>query len=286
MPLPPTQIKAKEITHRGDRFRVQAKRAEAERSLARRKGVEPLGTVFVDTLEIVSPADTNRFIRGWQLAANDAGLPPRAVLPVKDSARRDEFIEALESQVAYWVGEAEDAQERIDSYDAIDAQRPLKKDGTPRKSKRSSPAYARAVRRRNTAIREITKAEEILGEAVGAEGFLLFDKGGFAAGRRGGYGKRKRFRSTIRTRVYGGRGSIEDAGGVAIVSLHNLEPHATIVARSARHGRPVNYAYQAVRLLGGAGVSKGYIDAIGRVTGWTENRRGLAQGGSRFTKSA
>lgn len=254
--------------------RKKAALAEANTKLVGERTVRELGTVFVDMIERVSPRDTNRFVRAYQMAGNDAGLPPRAVLPINPSSRRDEWIRALEKQAEYWQGQVRYYGRLIDLADRADRESGPKKNGTARKRRSSSPSYRRYQRERTKAEKEVDKSFATLREALGSEGFLLFDKGGFAEGRQARYGKRKRFRTTIRTKDYGGTGSLETVGTISLLTLHNREPHATIVARSARHGRPVDFALAAVRALGGETLRKSTADAIAAVSGYQRGRAG------------
>ncbi len=255
-------------------FRKKAAVNELARRRAAAEAVKPLAAVFVDTMEIVAPRDTNRYVRAWQLAANDAGLPPRAVLPVRSSSKRAEWIKALEGQVDYWARQADKWQRLMTLYEQYDAAHPTKKNGEPRKKRTATASYRRYRRLRDRAAREVKKADEILAEALASEGFLLFDKGGFAPGRAARFGKRKRFRTTIRAKVYGGEGSVMHIGPVTLVRLHNREPHASIVSRSARHGRPLTFALAAVRAFGGRPVRKAWTEALIRVTGFRRGRAG------------
>lgn len=257
------------VALKAEAFRQKIQAAMAQRDRVGEVAVREMGTVFVDAIEAIAPRDTQRFVRAYQEAGNRAGLPPRAVLPVVASRQREKFIEALEKQVEFWDREAARFQYLIDRADAQDAAAGPRKDGRARKLRRNQAWYKKAVRLGRKSVEERERAIATLGDALGSESFLLFDKGRFLNGsKRSGYGKRgKRFRTTIRTKIHGGDGWITTAGPVALLTLHNKESHATIVARAARHGRPVDFALAAVKGVGGARITKKVAREIALVSG-------------------
>lgn len=234
------------------------------------EAVKEMGGVFIDAIEAIAPRDTNRFVRAYQQAGNLAGLAERVLLPVQASRSRDLFIAALEKQAEHWRRRVAYWQGWLDLADAADARNEPTRRGTPRTPRRSLPWYRRYTRQRDRAEIRLNKVLNILSEAVGTESFLLFDKGRFIKGSsRSGKGKRgEKFLSTIRVAAHGGEGWIEMAGPVALLHLRNKEAHASIVARAARHGRPVDYALRAVRGVGGARINGATARALRVATGF------------------
>jgi hypothetical protein len=249
------------------------KKIEAGRDRLDRVGedsVKAMGSVFLDAIEAIAPRDTNRFVRAYQQAGNLAGLEPRPLLPVTASRNRELFLAALQKQAEHWRKREAYWQGWIDRADADDARGLTTKAGKPRKPRRSQPWYRRYLRNRDRAAARLNKVLNILAEATETESFLLFDKGRFIAGsNRSGRGKRgEKFLSTIRAQVHGGEGWVERAGPVALLHLKNKEAHASIVARAARHGRPVDYALRAIKGIGGGKVSRQAAAALRQATGF------------------
>lgn len=237
---------------------------------------------YVDIIEMLSPRDSNRYLRAWQIAANDAGLPARPVLAIKASANRDQYIAALERQVALWAGEYRKHAGWRRRAEQEDAAAGLRRDGTPRARRTKQRWYKDAGRKMRAAQKNLDRAREELEKALKTEGILLIDRGhfsglmndagryasgatgtgfGFGTSRSGGPGKRRR--TTVRDKIYGGEGQITTVitpfGHRTVMTLRNMEPHARIVEK--RH-QVAATAKALMRTSGVRGVEKSTRDAI------------------------
>ncbi|MEM1185218.1 MAG: hypothetical protein AAGI53_09475 [Planctomycetota bacterium] len=233
--------------------------------------------VFVDVVTEITPRDTNRLVRGWVLAANDAGLDIRAVPPIRPSTRRDQWLEALTEQVDYWQGKVKRFAGLRELYEREDRANPLKKDGTPRKRRTRQPYYRKLGRRLRQAERRLGRAEEELAKAAESEGFLFFDRGGFAFGS-GSYTKSGlRKLTSVRDQLYGGTGEVRHVNRKTYLRLHNLEPHATLIERNAKFGHPVRTAMGVAKQLGVRRMSRKAVRELRQVQ--AEARRGGGSAG-------
>ncbi len=224
------------------------------------------GELFIDEVDRRTPRDTNRLIRGWYQAANDADLTYRPLPPLSPSSRREKWLEVLREQVAYWEAEVAEQTRYITLYEEEDAKSPLTKTGRKRKRRTSQPFYRKMVRLRRRAEKRLTRATEELNKALETEAIVLVDQGRFGADVRGYKAGRKAFTksglrklTTVRDRIYGGSGSIERVGRLLILTLHNLEFHASFVERMARFGHPVRTAKMIVRQAGGRTMTRAFI---------------------------
>lgn len=155
-----------------------------------------------------APRDTNRFVRGWIMAARDVKATRVAVPAVKPSRYRAEILAILEGQVAVLAR-------------ALDRKRGVLDRWYTARGRSVSRGYGARLRREVAAAeRRLRRAVEELAKARGESAALLFDA--VRGGRRV---------STVRERIYGGSGAYLEAGGRVFARLHNKEPHARIVER-------------------------------------------------------
>ena len=206
--------------------------------------VEAIGGLLVDTLETLSPRDTNRYVRAWIQAGRDAGVTEKPMPPLRASRNRERYLEKLRAQLEFWAGRLRYARGRMEQYENHDAQARPRKDGTPRAKRTAQPYYAKMKRLARRAEKQIERAARELEKAEGSEAFVFFDVEGITQRRQG------RSLSTVRDTVYGGEGRMLRHGTTAYVELRNKEPHARIVERHPHLGHPVATAKQLVRVAG------------------------------------
>jgi len=156
-----------------------------------------------------SPRDTNRFLRGWLLAAKDVGPIPVIIPALRATSRHSEYIKYLQQELLRLETERKAVAGMIDFWYTSKPNR-----------KRGTPAYNKMTSQVRKMDKWIVRVKEELVKAGGDETVLLMDK------ERG-----KRNYSTVRVGIYGGEGSIRRIGGKTLVRWHNKEPHATIIER-------------------------------------------------------
>lgn len=200
--------------------------------------------VFIEGINEIAPRDTNRYIRGWLLAANDVGLKV-PVVPLEPNSRRTEYLAKLAEQIDSLDKQIEGIEKRLELWYERKGRR-LGAWGRKRKSE------LRKLRRRRV------RAGEELDKALGTEYFSYFDAGSaFEA-------KNKRKLSTVREKIYGGKGEMFTAGGQLFVRLTNMEPHANIVEKRRR---PRDRAMERVRGSGLRRAGRAYIKRIQQTSG-------------------
>lgn len=163
---------------------------------ASREAVKVMGRDFIQEVEMISPRDTNRYVRGWLEAGTAAGVgnfPAPPVVPSRVGEKLKAFFLAQFEKWDYIVRRNE-------------------------RSGRSDKWTRKAIKLRDRAAEELAKYTET---AI-AVGVRVVDGRAFSVGR-------GRNLATVRTKVYGGTGSITRNGHETIVLLHNLEAHASIV---------------------------------------------------------
>lgn len=202
---------------------------------------------FVWQANAMSPRDTHRYVRGWQMAGRDLGVWA-AVEPVQKSARAELHIDVLERQITRLevaIGHVEaGAAEKRRLVDLWFTSRGRKLTPGGRRMQRDAVALETRARQM---YKLLGRAEEELAKYNGAEGAILIDAGKHGQGHRvkpthryGGdparkYPNRSRRLTTVRDKVYGGQGSWQNLGGRRMVfTLHNMEPHASFVERKSR----------------------------------------------------
>lgn len=156
-----------------------------------------------------SPRDTNRFVRGWMLAAKDVGPIPVMIPAVKSTSRHAEYMKYLQKELTRLMNERKAVAGMIDFWYTSKPNR-----------NRNTPAYREMSAKVRKLDKWIVRVQEEIAKAGGDETVLLMDK------ERG-----RRNYSTVRVGVYGGEGSIRRIVGKTLVRWHNKEPHATIIER-------------------------------------------------------
>lgn len=216
-------------------FQSRMNRVLANRSDARTVALTELVEGFVREVIKTAPRDSNRFVRAYQMAGNDLGFGPFAVAIVTDS-RYKANLRRLQNQVNKWeyiVRRYE--REGRTQYKGV------KKTGPDQ-------GYVKAKRFLKRAELELSKLDEtslVIGGRRGARGVSRL--------------------STVRSKVYGGRGSWIVAGGSTIARVHNMEPHASIVQRNTR---VVSNALWKVGRFGAKRVQEKYVKQVAQGTPW------------------
>lgn len=160
---------------------------------ARRSAVRIMGETVIKRVLATSPADTNRYKRGWAEAGNAAGVGIFAVPQYNRSSRYSEMLSKLADAAADW---RYILKTRYDDKGRND-------------------------RHRAKAQAQLEKAEKRLADFLSNESGAVV---GFNL-----YGGGRQF--SARHKIYGGRGRIVSIGDRTYVELHNLEPHATMVEK-------------------------------------------------------
>lgn len=179
--------------------------------------IRALGGAIVDNLRLLSPRDTNRYVRGWLHAGREAGVFGGPIPRLNESKWHKSNLE----QAEIWLQRAEQ-----NHGNAAKRLRDTFPSGAPKRGQ--AKLYGRLSR-------EVDKANGRLNEARLTVGELRTDKYAivFGAGRVVGRGaKQKRLgvgRITLRQKIYGGSGWILDRGTSSTIRLLNHEPHALIL---------------------------------------------------------
>lgn len=159
---------------------------------ARTRGIVTMASIVVWRAVADAPKDTRRFVRGWVLAGNAAGLDPMPVPVLQPPRKRDEIYKRLLRQAWFWamIVRRYEQQARFDAW------------------------YQKAKRKLDRSLEELQKFERTEFGAV------------IAIGIRNRLGTKLR---TVRDKIYGGTGFVVQQRDGAEVVLHNLEPHTSIV---------------------------------------------------------
>lgn len=196
--------------------------------------------VLVNALDSLSPRDTRRYVRGWQMAGRDLGVWS-SVDTVRRSERADLIASRLERQI-------ERIEKAIDTLERdAEKKRELVDLWFTSRGRKLSPGARRMLRRAEKNYLEAARLKVVLGraedqlarfEASGGTAILIYA----SRSRRSrssnqpvdGVKRRSRRRRihTVRDQVYGGVGTMRSiGGGVVLTELHNKEAHASIVER-------------------------------------------------------
>lgn len=208
-----------------------------------------------------TPVDTARDQRGWVQATNQAirgVLPPISLPPLRKSSYKDQIKRRLVRALI----QARTRQKKIDTalayWRRLNSTAPASFRGLSAEDKKNF-RFARARTKKLTqwaqqAADVVRELERQLKELEGNDTAIVI-------GRRLPPGKDKAEQlkkldsrapaishyDTIRTKIYGGRGSISQAGSTWVAELRNLEPHTSIVDAN------VGVVAQAKKAVGGMG---------------------------------
>lgn len=227
------------------RFRAKIAKLTANEPTCTREALKVMGALITDHLESNAPEDTSRYIRGWQQASVQAGCGPRMLRPLNPSSRRQKFLDSLAAQVRYFDGV-------VAHYERI------MEDWYIKPNRKRKGYWHKLVRRRDKAAWRRNRALQELEKYMAHEHALFFDAGAYAER------KNSRQLSTVRTKIYGGTGRILVGTHGAILQLHNLEPHSTIVEKWLK---PMAKASKAVLQFGAKRVGQTYLKELLNGTG-------------------
>lgn len=235
------------ITVRTDTTKLKARLGAVLGTLVplQEEAVELMGQEFKRTAAMISPRDTQRYVRGWMQAGNQAGIPPFALPTIKPSAYIAKSTKRLKRQADRWGKVVEREREVRDYWAQVYTNRYIR-------IGRNDKHGRQAQRKMEAADKRLEKALDIYQSAV--EQLLNLDPTsiliGGKYGLKGGIGNdaarrlnertneqklRKSSLDTVRTQIYGGVGRKMKIGNgrITVISLAQLEPHARIV--EARH---------------------------------------------------
>lgn len=229
---------AGEVTFDISALQAAADRLRAALPASALAGAQAIANEGVRQLEVVSPRNTQRYVRAWLDAGNRAGLGPFVLPPI----RPDRYAKLYRRYLLYQVSQFE----RI--------VRDNMRQG------RTDRAASTARRRLAAAKRELSRYRP---DSI-VIGLQIF------AGRRGGeryvrFGTRPVV--TVRHKVYGGEGRSAMVGSDAVVSLKNLEPHARLVERRFSIVKRLERAARSVGAPRASRETLGRLAAAGRGAG-------------------
>lgn len=160
-----------------------------------------------------TPRDTHRMVRGFQMAANQAGLGPFVIDQVRGSRRHLKYLRDLEEQVNA-------ARRKVARWEGW-------RDGYIRQGRTGQPYYQKILRqldpnRRGTPGWALKRAEEELAKLRDADHAVVVENRG------------RSLKLTVRNTIYGGTGRAFETPTGSYITITNLEPHAIIQERRKR----------------------------------------------------
>lgn len=238
-------------------------RLEALAGPARVRMLRDFGDRVVEQLARTSPRDTNRYVRGWIDAGNQAGLGTRRLPTIKQPRDTKFGLERLITQHERARKRVVRAEKSLEFWDNILTNRYERTGRRGRWRRDASRKRAAAKRTLVAATKQFERARQILLDATGTDdgrGATL-NAGVIVIGGR----KTKKATSlsslaSVRTKPIGGEGQMLILGGRLVLRLANLEPHARIVER--RH-RVMRRAAESLRRLGLARVTAAELRRLG-----------------------
>ena len=234
--------------------------ASARRIKARTTAAAAGALVFTETIMRSARRDTNRYVRGWAIANNEAGLPAVAVPAVQRSKHADTYLRILGDQVDFFAWRVAQLEQLIEER--------FRRTGRPMRGVYYQELYRKLEGPRGARMRLERAREELASaakrHAMNAPDYLfigLYNKGGIYTPIKGVNSKGKTARQlvSIRTKVYGGDGRMVVTDTATIFQLHNREPHATLVEH--RWG----YVWSALRFARSTGIrqmGKRYVSGM------------------------
>lgn len=232
----------------------------ARRGLSLRRATVELGYDGAVAMNQMAPRDTNRFVRGIQVAHNQIaaaeGLPSLPVSPVQPTRRQDEIEARLYRQIL----RVEKRLGQLHNYVKRDQARPDFNSAWPSHQKLINFWIPRTEKLLKRSIKEHKKFLE-LNEFERSTAIVIGGRGRAP----GGAPETARQLQTFRAKVYGGTGRVFEVGGKAFYELRNREPHARIVEK---RWRVAARAAAGLRGLGLRRASNAYLKTLGpSVTG-------------------
>lgn len=216
-----------------------------------------LGKLQIDAMIYVSPRDTLRYVRAWAMAGNGTKLGHWIVQDVQPSRHIEKLKDRLEGQRARYKWMLDRAKERLDYWARLYDNRYL---NTGRKDRWARDAYNQ-VRKYEARVQRVQELYYIANEALNQ---LRYDPSAIVIWGRGAtksaLGRSKL--ATVRDQVYGGEGKLQWVGDRLLMTLHNREPHASIVEKNHR---VVARALAAVRVAGLRRASRAFKGSVQKV---------------------
>lgn len=225
-------------------FRAGVRRMRAARPAARRSAVDLMTDRFTVEVARISPRSTNRYVRGWMLAAADVGSRPLPVPALQRDRNRERIEQRLNYEESYWRGQVRYWTTRKSQYE--------------RSGRTAEPYYRTITRQLRNATKRVEQAQRVLEE------FLADTEGVALAVYRSRGKKGNSLGVSLRTKIYGGTGRVVGSGRETVVELTNLEPHWRIVEKNHR---VLFRAVGAIRRFGGRKVSRKYLESVAHAAG-------------------
>ena len=200
----------------------------------------------------IEARDTARYMSGWGEAHNDLGVAIVALPPIVAHKGSTNPLfdqqEKLERQVERLLA----IEKRMLAWKKIHEERMAKRVRSKRVWKSHKKMLRKLDRIANVTDKAIGELDKFLGQKVGV---IVI---GGRRSRSGRFGKSQL--ATVRLEPKGGTASITTVGSTSLLTLHNREPHASLVERNTRIGaRGLAYARSE---LGLRRVSKKYLKQI------------------------
>lgn len=218
-----------------DRFQKQVADAQAGAARGAEWYAREIGHRAAQIMVRFSPTDTRRYLRGWAIANNSAGLPRVAVPPLRPGKIAGIAEDRLEEQIRSLTNLRQKAR-RDETYWAEVLSVRYTRPG--RKLDRWGNIYRQNL---DKATRRADKIEKTLDRAVQALSLLrsINATGGAAVvffGKKQKAGRDPGLATVARVdgRTYGGEGRVVVTGDRAFTVLTNKEPHASIVESRSR----------------------------------------------------
>lgn len=236
---------------------VGLRKLRAMRANTRPAGERAVAEVAARALRVMiakakAHSDTNRYVRGWELAHNQLpGVAPVGVSAVKPSRLTDQLQKRLEKQADYWREQQRRWDRNIANYET-------------RQGHERWASYRQALRTQ-AKVREIAaRAQQELDTFKNSPGAILV----------GGRAGKSRYRlgalATTRAIPLGGYSRLYDSPTGWVADIRNREPHARIVeygGKTAPARLVVRTGLAAVRTIGARRVSAKYREEVVRGTG-------------------
>lgn len=194
---------------------------ERQRQESRVAGLQALVRPALSRAVMAAPRDTNRYVRAWIQAGNQAGVLEMAVPPVRESRFVEQNEERLKAQELRYRRQLDRAKGRwirwqnivIRRYEAVGRTRGRWYQDAKNKLRKAEQDYQQALKVWTRASEELDKLQSHRGQAI-----VIF-----------GNSKKRSLTITVRPKVYGGTGRVYSSPDRAVMVLHNREPHASIV---------------------------------------------------------
>lgn len=222
-------------------------RAAARQHRGLQDSAKIMGGAFIETMDRFAPTDTNRYLNGWLLAGQAAGISQIPTRPLRQTRYHEQMVDRLDMQLLRIRREIKRIQERLE---LIYGRRGL----DPR---RSDFGRRNLARLRLLQKREVVAQRELDTIMAGGSYIVIFGKAGRRSEKTGRIiGERL---TTLRTTIAGGTGEVIRVAGRVVVELRNREPHARLVEKRVR---AVARTMAVARQLGVKRAGRAYVQAL------------------------